>query len=155
MEIWFEFPRINSVCYHIYHCLLFTLLVTLDLVSNSSTAWGCARVTAHEAVLVFSAVWLWRGKSRIFRVWRWTFDCKLRSAVFKRFQDYVYTYSSEYGRRNMYCCSKKQESWFRLDFLFENGCVVQLNDSRSCYFPENLRLPFLLLGLFLLCTGII
>ena len=44
----------------------------------------------------------------------------------------------------------KQESWSRLNFFFEKGCVlhsIQYNDSRISYFPApvNLSLPFLLL----------
>ena len=43
---------------------------------------------------------------------------------------------------------KKQEKWPRLDFLFENGCVVhysQYNDSQISHFPVNPSLPLLLL----------
>ena len=42
--------------------------------------------------------------------------------------------------------NKKQESWFRLDFLIDNGCVLhylQYNESRVSYFPVNLSLCFL------------
>ena len=42
-----------------------------------------------------------------------------------------------------YSHKKQQESWSRLDFLFENGCVLHLlNDSRICCFLVNLSLPF-------------
>ena len=42
--------------------------------------------------------------------------------------------------------NKKRESWSRLDFVFENWCVLhnlQYNDVRFSYYPENLSLSLL------------
>ena len=45
--------------------------------------------------------------------------------------------------------NKRQENWFSLAFLYENGHVLHLpvqqqyTESRICYFPANLSLSFL------------